>query len=115
MEVEEYMMLSQLRKASYAVRDVTSISAEDPCAESTHRTWAKSQTQTTSSEMGIGRFPPISSTLLEGKFGEMVHQHLNRTKENLKEYTLSREKIQATEASLEQLLFLTASFFEDME
>ncbi len=43
------------------------------------------------------------------------HQHLNRTRENLKEYTLSREKIQATEASLEQLLFLTASFFEDME
>ncbi len=33
----------------------------------------------------------------------------------MKEYTLSREKIQATEASLERLLFLTASFFEDME
>ncbi len=80
-------------------------------------TFPKRQTQTTTVAVkwAFGRFPPIRSTLLEGKCGEMVHQHVNRTRENLKEYTLSRGKIQATKASLEQLLFLTASFFEDME
>ncbi len=63
----------------------------------------------------FGRFPPISSSLLEGKVGEVVHEHMHNITENLKKYNLSGEKMQAAEASLEQILFLTASFFEDME
>ncbi len=58
---------------------------------------------------------PNSSSLLEGKFGEVVQEHMHNITENLKECNLSGEKMQATEASLEHILFLTASFFEDME
>ncbi len=52
---------------------------------------------------------------VRGNFGEIVQEHMHNITENLKEYSLSGEKMQATEASLEHILFLTASFFEDME
>ncbi len=41
----------------------------------------------------FGRFTPISSSLLEGKFGEVVHEHMHNITENLKEYNLSGEKM----------------------
>ncbi len=63
----------------------------------------------------FGRFPPLSSPLLEENFGEVVQEHLHTLTEDMQEYFLSEEKKQATEASLEQPLFFTASFFEDME
>ncbi len=58
---------------------------------------------------------PNKLVAVGGKIRRGVQEHMHNITENLKEYNLSGEKMQATEASLEHILFLTASFFEDME
>ncbi len=44
-----------------------------------------------------------------------VLEYHRKLTENLKEYNFSGEKMQATDASLVHILFLTASFFEAMK
>ncbi len=65
--------------------------------------------------MGLGRFSPISSTLLEEKYGNTVSRRLDTLQSKLAGYNLSEEERKETETSLDQLLFMTITFFDDME
>ncbi len=65
--------------------------------------------------MGLGRFPPLSTTLLEEKFGDIVGKHLRELHMLLSKYSLNESEMRATEASLDQLLFFTSVYFEDLE
>ncbi len=59
----------------------------------------------------FGRFPPPSTTLLQEKIGDIVERHLDTLDEHLSRYHL----VAATEAALDHLLFMTATFFDDVE
>ncbi len=63
----------------------------------------------------FGRFPPLSTSLLEEKFGEKIPANLNTLKTLLSRYRLSEEERTAAEASLDQLLFMTSTYFDDLE
>ncbi len=63
----------------------------------------------------FGRFPPISSTLLEEKYGNTVSRHLDTLQCKLEGYNLREEERKETETALDQLLFMTITFFDDME
>ncbi len=60
-------------------------------------------------------FKPLRKTLLQEKFGEIVKTHLRTLDEHLPGYHSSRNDIAETEAVQNHLLFMTATFFEDME
>ncbi len=60
----------------------------------------------------FGRFPPLSTTVLEEKFGGIVGKHLRELHILLAKYSLNESKMRATEASLDQLLFFTIVYFE---
>ncbi len=63
----------------------------------------------------FGRFPPISSTPLEEKYGDTVSRHLDTLQRKLAGYHLSEEERLETETALDQLIFMTISFFDDRE
>ncbi len=63
----------------------------------------------------FGRFPLVSTTMLESKYAEVVPANIATLEDKCFRYCLSAEDLQATEASLDKLLFLTVSFFDDME
>ncbi len=63
----------------------------------------------------VGRFPPLSTALRLEKFGDIVETHLDTLQENLSRYRLGQNDTEATEAELDHLLFMIASFFKDME
>ncbi len=54
----------------------------------------------------FGRFPLLSTSLLEEKFGEKIPRNLNALKTLLSRYRLSEEERTVTEASLDHLLFM---------
>lgn len=63
----------------------------------------------------FGRFPPMSITLLEDKFGDTVPAFMNDLKEYLGRYRLTEEETKVTEKALDQLLFFTIVFYDDLE
>ncbi len=66
--------------------------------------------------MGFWAFPfRLSSTLLEEKYGDTVSRHLATLQSKLAGYHLSEEERLETETALDQLLFMTVTFFDDME
>ncbi len=77
----------------------------------------KSATPTTSREMGLWTFPSdnFNTTLLEEKYGDSVSGHLDALQSKLAGYHLSEEERLDTETALDQLLFMTITFFDDRE
>ncbi len=65
--------------------------------------------------MGLGRFPPISATLVEEKYGNTVSRHLDTLQSKLAGYNLSEEERKETETALDQLLFMTITFFDEID
>ncbi len=65
--------------------------------------------------MGLGRFPPLSTSLLEEKYGTVVTKHPDTLKEKLAGYQLNETQVRDTEQALDTLLLLTKEFFENME
>ncbi len=63
----------------------------------------------------FGRFPRLSPSLLEEKYGTVVTKHLDTLKEKLAGYQLNENQVRDTEQALDTLLFLTKEFFENME
>ncbi len=63
----------------------------------------------------FGRFPPISSTSLEEKFGDTASRHLGILQGKLAGYHLNEEERLEIETALDQQLCMTITFFDDME
>ncbi len=64
----------------------------------------------------FGRFPPISSALLEEKKTGAQYRGTSTTLQSkLAGYNLSEEERKETETALDQLLLMTITFFDDME
>ncbi len=63
----------------------------------------------------FGRFPPLSTSQLEEKYGTAVTMHLDTLEEKLAGYQLKENQVRDTEQALDKLLFLTKEFFENME
>ncbi len=56
----------------------------------------------------------LSTTLLEEKFGDIVGKHRRELHMLPSEYSPNESEMRATEASLDQLLFLASVYFEDL-
>ncbi len=62
-----------------------------------------------------GRFPQVSTTATEEKFGSKARQHVEMLKVNLRRYEMDSQETCDTEKALEGLLFFSKTVILDMQ